>query len=68
MSDGRFLYWLYALRTPETVPHAVTGERVKQHLVYLQVLKIEVCMCVCVCVCVPVMMCTASTPRVRVGR
>ena len=45
MSDGMFLYWLYALRTAETVPHAVTGEKIKQHLVYLQVLKIKVCAC-----------------------
>lgn len=42
MSDGMFLYWLYALRAQETVPHPVTGERVKQHAVFLQTLEIKV--------------------------
>ena len=42
MSDGMFLYWLYALKAQETVPHHMTGERVKQHPVYLQTLEIKV--------------------------
>lgn len=42
MSDGMFLYWLYALKTQETVPHPVTGERVKQYPVYVQALEIKV--------------------------
>ena len=42
MSDGMFLYWLYALKAQETVPHPVTGERIKQYPVYVQALEIKV--------------------------
>lgn len=42
MSDGIFIYWLYALKAQETVPHPVTGERVKQHPVYLHTLELKV--------------------------
>ena len=42
MSDGMFLYWLYALKAQETVPHPVTGESVKQYPIYLQTLEIKV--------------------------
>ena len=65
MSDGMLLYWLYMLRTQETVSHAVTGEKVKQHSVYLQALEIKVCVCACVrecvreCVCVHTYVCEA---------
>ena len=46
MSDGMFLYWLYALKLQETVPHPVTGEKVKQYPVFLQTLEVKVSGCV----------------------
>ena len=42
LSDGMFVYWVYALRTQESAPHPITGDRVKQHLVYLQRLEMQV--------------------------
>ena len=41
-SDGVFLYWVYVIRSSETVAHPVTGEKVKQHLVCVQPLHIQV--------------------------
>lgn len=42
VSDGLFVYWLFALKAHETVPHPVTGEKMKQHSVYLQPLEVKV--------------------------
>ncbi len=49
LSDGSFVYWLYALKSTETIPHPLSSEKLKQHPVYVQALKMEVCYCVCVC-------------------
>ena len=46
MSDGMYVYWVYVLRTQETVTHPVTGERVKEHPVYLHTLELKVKSCV----------------------
>ena len=42
ISDGLFVFWLYALKAHETIPHPVTGEKMKQHSVYLQPLEVKV--------------------------
>ena len=42
MSDGMFIYWMYAQKSQETVPHPVTGEKIKQHPVYVHTLELKV--------------------------
>lgn len=51
LSDGSFVYWLYALKSTETVPHPLNSEKLKQHPVYVQALRMEVCLRVHVHVC-----------------
>lgn len=45
-SDGVYLYWVYMTRSPETIVHPVTGEKVKQHHICVQPLQIQVEGCV----------------------
>ena len=42
LSDGKALYWLYALQTQETVTHPVTAEKIKQHPLILHTLDFKV--------------------------
>ena len=42
MSDGMYVYWVYVLRNQETVTHPVTGERVKEHPVYVHTFELKV--------------------------
>ena len=42
MSDGMYVYWVYVLRMQETITHPVTGDRVKEHPVYLHTLELKV--------------------------
>lgn len=42
MSDGKDVFWLYGVQTQETLTHPITGEKVKQHPVYLQTLHVKV--------------------------
>lgn len=42
MSDGKTLYWLYAMQTQEMVTHPATGEKIKQHPLILQALNLKV--------------------------
>ena len=42
MSDGKILYWLYALQSQETVAHPVMTDKVKQHPIILQALHFKV--------------------------
>lgn len=42
MSDGLFVYWMYALKAQESLPHPITAEKIKQHSVYIQPLTIQV--------------------------
>ena len=39
MSDGKDVFWLYGVQAPT---HLVTGEKIKQHPIYLQTLHIKV--------------------------
>ena len=41
-SDGMYIYWVYVLRQQETFTHPVSGERVKEHPVYLHTLELKV--------------------------
>lgn len=42
LSDGKTLYWLYALQTQETIAHPVSGDKIKQHPLYLHSMHVEV--------------------------
>lgn len=42
LSDGKTLYWLYALQTQETVTHPVSGDKIKQYPLYLHSMHVEV--------------------------
>ena len=42
LSDGKTVYWVYALQTQETVTHPVSGEKIKQHPVILQEIHVKV--------------------------
>lgn len=42
LSDGNLLYWLYALKQQETSTNSISGDKIKYHNVYLQVLELNV--------------------------
>ena len=42
LSDGNLLYWLYVLKQQETSTNTISGDKIKYHNVYLQVLELNV--------------------------
>ncbi len=47
MSDGKDIFWLYGIQTQETLTNPISGDKIKQHPVYLHTIHIKVCTQVC---------------------